>query len=98
MNLAEYVLRAGEARPDRLALSIIGLSRAERWSYDRLRRAVLGTATGFLQKGLKPGDRVLLRLGNRPGFPVAYLGAIAAGVAIVLGVLFRPAPRPAAAA
>lgn len=80
MNLAEHVLRAGLSNPDKLALSVIGPSRAERWSYGRLIAAVRGTATGLLQAGLVPGDRLLLRLGNRPSFPVAYLGAIAAGI------------------
>lgn len=80
MNLAEYVLRAGAATPDKLALSVIGPARAERWSYARLIGAVRGTATGLLQAGLRPGDRLLLRLGNRPAFPIAYLGAIAAGI------------------
>lgn len=79
-NLARHVLAAGEACPDKLALSITGLSRAERWSYARLIAAVRGTATGLLTRGLTPGDRVLLRLGNTPAFPVAYLGAVAAGM------------------
>ena len=80
MNLAEHVLRAGEARPDKLALSVVGPSRADRWSYARLITAVRGTATGLQRAGLQPGDRLLMRLGNTPGFPVAYLGAIAAGI------------------
>lgn len=79
-NLAEYVLRAGASQPDRLALAVIGPARADRWSYARLIQAVRGAATGFLAAGLAPGDRVLMRLGNRPAFPVAYLGAIAAGL------------------
>ncbi|MEF9603875.1 class I adenylate-forming enzyme family protein, partial [Paracoccus sp. PXZ] len=80
MNLAEHVLRAGLAMPDKLAMSVLGLGRADRWSHARLRQAVLGTATGLLQSGLEPGDRLLMRLGNNPGFPVTYLGAIAAGI------------------
>lgn len=80
MNLTEYVLRAGAGHPDRLALSVVGPSRAERWSYARLIQSVRGTATGLLQAGLKPGDRLLMRLGNRPAFPIAYLGAIAADI------------------
>ena len=80
MNLAEHVLQAGLAHPDRLALSVLGLGRADRWSHARLRRAVLGTATGLLQAGIRPGDRLLMRLGNTPAFPVTYLGAIAAGI------------------
>lgn len=79
-NLAEHVLTAGTTRPDKTALAIIGPARAERWSYARLIAAIRGTATGLLQAGLRPGDRVILRLGNRPAFPIAYLGAIAAGI------------------
>ena len=80
MNLAEHVLRAGQETPDKLAMSVIGLGRADRWSFARLRQAVLGTATGLRRAGLNPGDRLLLRLGNTPAFPVGYLGAIAAGI------------------
>lgn len=80
MNLAEHVLKAGLANPDSLAMSVLGLSRAERWSHARLRWAVLGTATGLREAGLAPGDRLLLRLGNTSAFPVTYLAAIAAGI------------------
>ena len=50
----------------------------------RLRRAVLGTATGLIRAGLSPGDRLLMRLPDRPLFPVVYLGAIAAGIVPVV--------------
>lgn len=79
-NLAEYVLSAGAAAPDRLALSVVSAGRAQRWSYARLIAAVRGTASGLRARGLAPGDRVLLRIGNEPAFPIAYLGAIAAGL------------------
>ncbi|RJE82760.1 class I adenylate-forming enzyme family protein [Paracoccus onubensis] len=80
MNLAKHVLQAGASRPDKLALSVIGPSRAERWSYARLIGAVRGTATGLLQAGVRPGDRLLMRLGNTAAFPITYLGAITAGI------------------
>lgn len=79
-NLAAHVLARAEDQPDKIALAILSLSGADRWSYARLRSAVLGTATGLLQAGLRPGDRVLMRLGNTVEFPIAYLGAIAAGL------------------
>ncbi len=79
-NLAEYVLAAGAAQPDRIALQVLRLTGAERWSYARLTEAVRGIGTGFLRAGLNPGDRLLLRLGNTVDFPLAYLGAIAVGV------------------
>jgi len=79
-NLAEYVLAAGRARPDKIALQVLRLTGAERWSYDTLTSAVRGIGTGFLDAGFKPGDRVLLRLGNTVDFPLAFLGAVAAGL------------------
>ena len=58
----------------------MGIGTVQRWSHADLRRAVLGTATGLLRSGLEPGDKVLLRLGNTIDFPLAYLGALAAGL------------------
>lgn len=79
-NLAAHVLAAGQATPDKIALGIVKPTGAERWSYARLTAAVLGTATGLLEAGLVPGDVLLMRLGNTVDFPIAYLGAIAAGI------------------
>lgn len=79
-NLATYVLEAGRSMPDKVALVVLGPTRAERWSFGRLRAAILGSATGLLAAGLAPGDRVLMRLGNTVDFPILYLGAIAAGL------------------
>ncbi|QGX98428.1 long-chain fatty acid--CoA ligase [Roseovarius faecimaris] len=76
-NMAAHVLRRAAAQPDKVALAILGLSGAERWSYGRLEAAIRGTATGLLQSGLRPGDRVLMRLGNTVEFPIAYLACIA---------------------
>ncbi|EEX13647.1 AMP-dependent synthetase and ligase [Citreicella sp. SE45] len=80
LNLAAHVLAAGQATPDKIALAIVKPTGAERWSYARLTAAVLGTATGLLEAGLTPGDVLLMRLGNTVDFPIAYLGAIAAGI------------------
>lgn len=79
-NMAAHVLAAAERMPEKNALQILKLSGAERWSYGKLAVAVRGTGTGLLQAGLKPGDRLLMRLGNTVDFPLAYLGAIAVGV------------------
>jgi acyl-coenzyme A synthetase/AMP-(fatty) acid ligase len=79
-NLAAYVLDAGARSPENVALAVIGPARAERWSYARLTGAVQSMAGALLAEGLRPGDRVLLRLGNSVEFPVAFLGAIAAGI------------------
>ena len=79
-NMAAHVLARADANPDKVALAVMGLSGAERWSYGRLKAAVLGTATGLLETGRKPGDIILMRLGNTVEFPIAYLACIAAGL------------------
>ncbi len=78
--MAAYVLNGSGAPDDKIALAVLALSGAERWSYGKLRSAALGTGTGLLNAGLNPGDRVMLRLGNTVDFPLAFLGAIAAGL------------------
>ncbi|MEM9438760.1 MAG: class I adenylate-forming enzyme family protein, partial [Pseudomonadota bacterium] len=79
-NLSQYVLAKAEAQPDKIALAILGPSRAERWSYGKLASAVRATGAYFLSQGLQPGDQLLMRLGNGVAFPLAYLGAIAVGI------------------
>ncbi len=79
-NLAAYVLQAGARDPEKVALAILGPSRAERWSYARLIRAVRGMAGALRAEGFVPGDRILFRLGDTVEFPVAFLGAVAAGL------------------
>lgn len=79
-SLAEYVLTAGAQNPEKVALAVVGPARAERWSYARLTQAVRGMAGALLAEGFAPGDRLLLRLGNTVEFPVAFLGAVAAGM------------------
>lgn len=79
-NMAAYVLAHADATPHKCALSIVGTQATQNWRYDALKSAVLGTATGLLQSGLTRGDIVLMRLGNTVEYPIAYLGAIAAGL------------------
>ncbi|MEX0319641.1 MAG: class I adenylate-forming enzyme family protein [Ruegeria sp.] len=79
-NLAAHVMRQGAALPDKVALSVLSPGGSDDWSYARLEAAIQGTATGLLQAGLHPGDLVLMRLGNTVEFPIAYLGAITAGI------------------
>ncbi|MGR3616672.1 MAG: class I adenylate-forming enzyme family protein [Paracoccaceae bacterium] len=79
-NLAAHVLRHADAAATKTALSLVSTSGSVDWSYGALQNAVRGTGTGLLNAGLKPGDIVLMRLGNTVDFPIAYLGAIAAGL------------------
>lgn len=79
-NLAAHALRRAGDLADKNALQIVRPTGAERWSYSRLEGAVRGAATGLLGRGLVPGDRVMIRLGNTVEFPILFLGAIAAGL------------------
>ena len=76
-NLAAYVLSRAKELGGKTALAVISPDGAELWTYADLEAAVLGTATGFLGEGLRPGDRLLMRLGNSASFPVCYLAALA---------------------
>ena len=75
--MAAYVLAHANTLADKTALSIPG---HDDWTFRALERAVRGTATGLLHAGAVPGRRVLMRLGNTVDFPIAYLGALAAGL------------------
>ncbi len=94
-NLAAHVLARATATPDRIALAVLSLQGAERWSYARLAAAVRGTGSGLLAAGLCPGDRLLMRLDNTPDFPVVFLGAIAAGILPVPTSALLTAPEVA---
>ena len=79
-NLAAHVLAGGGGTPEKPALVIAAPDGAcETMSHAALGRAALGIATGLERAGIRPGDRVLLRLGNTPEFPLAFLAAIAIG-------------------
>ena len=78
-NLAAHVLTRARDIPDRVALQILGATGDVLWRYGQLEPAVLGVAAGLHALGLTPGARILLRLGNCVEFPLAFLGAVAAG-------------------
>ncbi|NNE81584.1 MAG: acyl-CoA synthetase [Silicimonas sp.] len=80
LNLARHVLFSNSAPDDAIALTVLGLDTTEVWRFGELRHSVLATAAGFVKSGLSVGDRILMRIGNSPDFPVVFLGAIAAGL------------------
>src|SRR5680860_117842 len=79
-NLAAYVLGRAKELGGKTALVVMSPDGAEQWSYARLEAAVRGTASGFLSAGLRPGDRLVMRLGNSVEFPICYLAALAADI------------------
>ena len=78
-NLAGHVL-ARVADLHKPALTILHPDRDETLSYPDLLHLTQSTATALLSRGLAPGDRILLRLGNTLALPILYLGAIWAGL------------------
>ena len=83
LNLARVCLqRQAQTTPDKIALIVVtgDPSGAERWTYAQVERAVRCFGAGLLQRGLAPGDRVLLRLPNTADYPLAFFGAMAAGL------------------
>ena len=79
-NLAAHVLRHAANRAGHPALVIAGPEQDQIWTYAAFERAVRGTARGFLESGFKPGDILLMRLGNTVEFPITFLAAILVGI------------------
>ncbi len=87
-NMARYCLSAAANQtPDKPALIVIGdpstAEPSETWTYRALEDAILRLAAAFEDRGYQPGARLLIRLGNSSTYPIAYLGAIAAGLIAV---------------
>jgi 4-hydroxybenzoate-CoA ligase len=80
-NMADHTLAAADRTPDKVALEVLAAPGeiAERWTYADLRSAILGTSGGLQSLGIRPGDRILLRLGNSADFPIAFFAANAIG-------------------
>mgnify|MGYP006124504865 FL=1 len=79
-NMAAHVLGQSAFTPDKIALQVLHNDQSENWTYSDLETAVRGIATGLLDKGAIAGDLILMRLGNTVDYPLAYLGALAAGL------------------
>ncbi len=75
-NMAEYVLHAGLAVPDKIALELCDLETVERYTHGDIRALVLTAATRLEAEGLGPETRVLMRLGNELAFPMTYLACL----------------------
>jgi acyl-coenzyme A synthetase/AMP-(fatty) acid ligase len=80
LNLAAHALWAGQPG-DKVALTLAGPDGAATgtWTYAALRDAVARVAGGLRARGLRDGDRVMLRIGASADFPILFLGVVAAG-------------------
>ena len=83
-NMARYVVADPAARwPDKTALIVTDgaapQTATETWTFADIDETVRRAAGALLARGLERGDRVLIRIGDTPRFPIAYFGTIAAG-------------------
>ncbi len=84
-NMARYSVGvAAELTPDKPALLVIADAErsqpTETWTFAELEDAVLRVAAALRDRGLQPGDRLLIRLDNTSTFPITFFAAIAAGL------------------
>ena len=75
-NFAEYLLSQNTTRPEKIAFVDDDKALTYRELEDRVRRL----ATGLRELGIKREERVLLAMQDVNDWPVAFLGAIHAGV------------------
>lgn len=85
MNLARII----EQHPDD-AVAVI--SRGRSTTYGELRRQVAALRSGLAAEGVVPGDRVVVAIGNKRHFVVAYLAVLGLGAVAV--PLHPTSPRP----
>ena len=97
-NMAAHCLAAAARVPDKVALTVLDAPDrvAERWSYRDLDKAIRAIAGALLARGVRPGDRVLLNLGNSSAFPLAFFGTVAVGCVAVPTSAQLSAPELAA--
>ncbi len=87
--MARYCLGPAAHRPvDKVGLIVVSdhldpTRAAERWTYGALAATVAGYARGLADAGLRPGDRLMLRMGNVSDFPLLFFAAISAGIVAV---------------
>lgn len=83
-GMSAYCVADPAARaPERTALVVVHGEGESRWTFAQVDDTVRAVAAGLLGLGLEPGDRVMLRMGNRAEFPFVFFGAIAAGLVAV---------------
>ena len=87
-NFAQCILERNAARPAKLAY----VDDTVELSYGELDRRVRACAAGLLALGLHPEERVLLVMQDSVDLPVAFLGALLAGIVPVpVNTLLPPA-------
>lgn len=94
-NMAAHTFAPAARMPDKVALEVLDGPGApiERWTHGALADVVRRTAGGLAARGIGPGDRVLLRLGNSADFPILFFAANALGAVPVAVSSLLTAPE-----
>lgn len=80
-NAARYCIgENAKLRPEKTALILVGDGNEARLTFGEVDRAVRGIGAGLLRLGLRPGDRVMIRMGNDADYALLHFGAMAAGL------------------
>ena len=83
-TLIDLLRRSTASYRNQIALSIRPGLRAEVWTYGRLWQAAQSISHYlFNEKGLEPGDRVMVWAPNSPNLVAAYFGAMLARLILV---------------
>jgi acyl-coenzyme A synthetase/AMP-(fatty) acid ligase len=87
-NLARYCLGAGPPRdPGKIGLVLVADAgapeRAERWRFAALDESVRRVGAGLRAAGLRPGERLMILMGNSAETVLLFFGAVAAGIVAV---------------
>lgn len=78
-NVADFVSKSADHSPAHVAI----IEGTRRTTYVGLDSAVSALAAGLVAKGIAPGERVAILIGNRTEFAVAYYGILRAGAVAV---------------
>lgn len=91
MPLAELFDRSLHARRDEVGLEVAGADGTLRaWTFGALDERATRMAAALGRRGLVPGDRVVLLLGNHVEFLDVFLGCVRSGLVVVpVNVLYR---------
>ena len=76
-SIQRYIRERARRRPDKIA--IVDAPSGRKLLYGELDRQISRFAAGLAARGFEPGDRLLMFAPNVPEWPVAALGALAAG-------------------
>jgi long-chain acyl-CoA synthetase len=79
LSIASILAESAQRRPDKPALIFADQPVTYATLWDQARRY----ATVLRERGIAPGDRVAILLGNTPHFPIAYYGILALGGVVV---------------